>query len=30
VLASMPLHVWRKDVVTPLSAHPSDPGQPVG
>jgi muconolactone delta-isomerase len=30
VLASMPLRVWRKDVVTPLSPHPSDPGQPVG
>jgi muconolactone D-isomerase len=27
VLASMPLHVWRRDVVTPLSAHPSDPGR---
>jgi muconolactone D-isomerase len=25
VLASMPLHVWRKDDVTPLSPHPSDP-----
>jgi muconolactone D-isomerase len=30
MLASMPLRVWRKDFVTPLSAHPSDPGQPVG
>jgi muconolactone D-isomerase len=30
VLASMPLRVWRNDVVTPLSAHPSDPGQPAG
>jgi muconolactone D-isomerase len=30
VLASMPLRVWRKDLVTPLSAHPSDPGPPVG
>jgi muconolactone delta-isomerase len=26
VLASMPLRVWRHDTVTPLSAHPSDPG----
>jgi muconolactone delta-isomerase len=26
VLASMPLHVWRTDEVTPLSPHPSDPG----
>jgi muconolactone D-isomerase len=26
VLSSMPLHVWRKDIVTPLSEHPSDPG----
>jgi muconolactone delta-isomerase len=25
VLASMPLHVWRTDQVTPLSAHPNDP-----
>jgi muconolactone delta-isomerase len=25
VLASMPLHVWRTDEITPLSAHPSDP-----
>jgi muconolactone D-isomerase len=25
VLASMPLRVWRTDVVTPLSKHPSDP-----
>ena len=24
-LASMPLHVWRTDVVTPLSPHPNDP-----
>ncbi len=29
VLASMPLRVWRTDVVTPLTAHPSDPGRPV-
>jgi muconolactone D-isomerase len=28
ILASMPLRVWRHDVVTPLSPHPSDPGQP--
>jgi muconolactone D-isomerase len=27
VLTSMPLHVWRKDTVTPLSPHPSDPGR---
>jgi muconolactone D-isomerase len=26
ILASMPLHVWRTDEVTPLSPHPSDPG----
>jgi muconolactone delta-isomerase len=26
VLASMPLRVWRHDTVTPLSPHPSDPG----
>ena len=25
VLASMPLRVWRKDQVTPLSPHPNDP-----
>jgi muconolactone delta-isomerase len=25
VLASMPLHIWRSDEVTPLSPHPSDP-----
>ncbi len=25
VLASMPLHVWRTDVVTPLGRHPNDP-----
>lgn len=25
VLASMPLHVWRTDQVTPLSSHPNDP-----
>jgi muconolactone D-isomerase len=29
VLASMPLRVWRLDTVTPLSPHPSDPGQPA-
>ncbi|MEV0720980.1 muconolactone Delta-isomerase family protein [Asanoa sp. NPDC050611] len=29
VLASMPLRVWRRDAVTPLSPHPSDPGQPA-
>ncbi|GAB2729491.1 hypothetical protein GCM10010442_58770 [Kitasatospora kifunensis] len=27
VLASMPLRVWRRDTVTPLSPHPSDPGR---
>ena len=27
VLASMPLRAWRHDTVTPLSPHPSDPGQ---
>jgi muconolactone delta-isomerase len=26
LLASMPLRVWRHDTVTPLTAHPSDPG----
>jgi muconolactone delta-isomerase len=26
ILASMPLRVWRTDVVTPLSHHPNDPG----
>lgn len=26
VLASMPLRAWRHDTVTPLTAHPSDPG----
>jgi muconolactone D-isomerase len=25
VLASMPLHVWRTDEITPLTPHPSDP-----
>ncbi|HEX6359259.1 muconolactone Delta-isomerase family protein [Actinophytocola sp.] len=25
VLASMPLHIWRTDVVTPLWRHPNDP-----
>jgi muconolactone D-isomerase len=25
VLASMPLRVWRTDVITPLSPHPNDP-----
>jgi muconolactone delta-isomerase len=27
VLASMPLRVWRTDVVTPLAPHPQDPGR---
>lgn len=26
VLASMPLHVWRSDEITPLSVHANDPG----
>jgi muconolactone delta-isomerase len=26
LLSSMPLRVWRHDTVTPLTAHPSDPG----
>jgi muconolactone delta-isomerase len=34
VLASMPLRVWRRDEVTPLSPHPNDPaivgGQSAG
>jgi muconolactone delta-isomerase len=25
-LASMPLHIWRTDDVTPLGSHPNDPG----
>jgi muconolactone D-isomerase len=25
VLASMPLHEWRADEITPLSPHPNDP-----
>jgi muconolactone delta-isomerase len=29
VLSSMPLRMWRRDTVTPLSRHPSDPGQPT-
>jgi muconolactone D-isomerase len=29
VLVSMPLRAWRHDTVTPLSPHPSDPGQPA-
>jgi len=29
-LASMPLRVWRTDVVTPLAPHPNDPGVPGG
>jgi muconolactone delta-isomerase len=27
ILASMPLRVWRRDTVTPLTPHPSDPGR---
>ena len=30
VLASMPLHVWRTDEVTPLAPHPNDPGPDPG
>jgi muconolactone delta-isomerase len=30
VLSSMPLRVWRHDTVTPLTAHPSDPGSGHG
>ncbi len=30
VLSSMPLRVWRHDTVTPLTAHPSDPGPGSG
>jgi muconolactone D-isomerase len=30
VLASMPLRVWRNDVVTPLALHPSDPAHQQG
>ena len=26
ILASMPLRVWRRDTVTALTPHPSDPG----
>ena len=26
VLSSMPLRIWRHDMVTPLTPHPSDPG----
>jgi muconolactone delta-isomerase len=26
VLAAMPLRIWRSDDVTPLTAHPNDPG----
>jgi muconolactone delta-isomerase len=27
VLAGMPLHIWRKDEITPLSPHPNDPAR---
>lgn len=30
ILASMPLHVWRTDAVTPLAPHPNDPALPRG
>jgi muconolactone delta-isomerase len=30
ILASMPLHVWRTDQVTPLSQHPNDPASAQG
>jgi muconolactone delta-isomerase len=26
ILLSMPLRIWRTDVVTPLTPHPNDPG----
>jgi muconolactone D-isomerase len=29
VLASMPLRIWRTDVVTKLAPHPNDPGWPA-
>jgi muconolactone delta-isomerase len=29
-LASMPLHIWRTDVVTPLLPHPNDPRKSRG
>jgi muconolactone delta-isomerase len=29
VLASMPLHVWRTDGVTPLGPHPNNPATPT-
>src|ERR1700749_3662459 len=29
-LTSMPFHVWPTDTVTPLSAHPNDPGTAAG
>jgi muconolactone D-isomerase len=28
LLATLPLHVWMKVEVTPLSPHPNDPGNP--
>jgi muconolactone D-isomerase len=30
VLATMPLHAWRKDTVTPLTPHPNDPAGAQG
>ena len=30
MLSSMPLRVWRTDVVTPLSPHPNDPAADRG
>lgn len=30
VLASMPLHPWRTDEITPLSPHPNDPALAKG
>ncbi len=27
ILLSMPLRIWRTDIVTPLSPHPNDPGR---
>jgi muconolactone D-isomerase len=26
VLASLPLHIWMKVIITPLTPHPNDPG----
>ena len=29
VLASLPLHIWMKVTITPLSPHPNDPENPA-